>query len=534
MRPHPRSPAGVLELQRQAGNQAVSQLMLQRDATGAPAPGLTADRFKGSPKLEKVFANRGGARLGVGDPDRDATARVQAALLDLPAKTGNDYDLGPKGADGHYGQKTASAIKKFKADEALGSTQFGDVGPGTMRRLDQLFVADGPQPKPKPTPGPKEENELLAALFHNRELEQLFDKIVLQFGKMMRQQGAGLTEVEQDLSAEKQETPFFARMLIFAAEESIGAALGGVAKFAVGESLMGIVELAVKTAGAAGGEELEKTVKETFKAAIKGGKDVIKETISPSGLATQPLSKFIDSQHNGLIDANNKKTEKFFEKKNGAGGADQGLRTFTDEDKAEILATAPAVHDPRVDRAQELLDGYVKATAEARGLQYRAAMKAWTMLNAQMATDQDAGNVRGAVTNPFAILTADSNEVPGVLEVGIDFVPATPKRPVSATNLSIRGLGKAAREKITNRHGDETLGSLFSVIRVKGNRGGVELNLVKTEENRPQGLLNMSQESLRYLKDKDDGDSGAGSRLLFEEVEKHTIKGVTGRLDGPD
>jgi hypothetical protein len=45
-------------------------------------------------------------------------------------------------------------VKKFKADENLGSTQFGDVGPGTMHRLDQLFSAEPTPPAPACPDGP--------------------------------------------------------------------------------------------------------------------------------------------------------------------------------------------------------------------------------------------------------------------------------------------------------------------------------------------------------------------------------------------
>ncbi|HEX5812015.1 MAG TPA: hypothetical protein VFY38_07955 [Pseudonocardia sp.] len=113
---------------------------------------LRSARFTPSAKLELCFQDR--ARLRRGDPDTDAVQRVQEALLALPAKTGRTYDLGEKGADGVYGAKTAAAVVKFKSDEALGSTQFDDVGPGTMRRLDELFASgDGPLP-PCPVPIP--------------------------------------------------------------------------------------------------------------------------------------------------------------------------------------------------------------------------------------------------------------------------------------------------------------------------------------------------------------------------------------------
>jgi peptidoglycan hydrolase-like protein with peptidoglycan-binding domain len=74
--------------------------------------------------------------------------KVQQALLDL------GFDLGPQGVDGDYGPATANAVKQFKAQHRLGFEQFGDVGPGTMGRLDQLFAPapiDPPEPKSEAT-----------------------------------------------------------------------------------------------------------------------------------------------------------------------------------------------------------------------------------------------------------------------------------------------------------------------------------------------------------------------------------------------
>lgn len=125
---------------------------IQRQVSPASAH-LQSPRFSASAKLERCFEDTD--RLGQGDPDTDAVKRIQQALLDVQTITGNTYDLGSTGpnkdgVDGDYGPKTAAAVKKFKADENLGFTQFGDVGPGTMHRLDELFLA-GPAP-PAPTP----------------------------------------------------------------------------------------------------------------------------------------------------------------------------------------------------------------------------------------------------------------------------------------------------------------------------------------------------------------------------------------------
>jgi len=80
-------------------------------------------------------------------------------LIDVQQITGNTYDLGSTGpnndgVDGDYGPKTAAAVRKFKADEKLGFTQFGDVGPGTIHRLDELFSAGPAPPSPTPPPSP--------------------------------------------------------------------------------------------------------------------------------------------------------------------------------------------------------------------------------------------------------------------------------------------------------------------------------------------------------------------------------------------
>ncbi len=126
----------------------ISTAVVQRKpAAGAT---LTSPRFAGDPVLEACFQDK--ARLGVGATG-DAVTKVQQALIDL------GFDLGPTGADGSYGSHTASAVRQFKKDQRLGFEQIGDVGPGTMARLNELlpnqagFVA---------TPGEAEEGEEIA------------------------------------------------------------------------------------------------------------------------------------------------------------------------------------------------------------------------------------------------------------------------------------------------------------------------------------------------------------------------------------
>jgi peptidoglycan hydrolase-like protein with peptidoglycan-binding domain len=101
-------------------------------ATAGEAGGgrLTSPRFASHPELQACFQDR--ARLATGAKGA-AVAAVQQALLD------RGHDLGAAGADADFGSKTAVAVKDFKRKEQLGFEQFGDVGPGTMRRLDSLF-----------------------------------------------------------------------------------------------------------------------------------------------------------------------------------------------------------------------------------------------------------------------------------------------------------------------------------------------------------------------------------------------------------
>ena len=128
--------ARVLRLQRTVGNQATRQLL---EARAGGRPPLTSPRFAGDPVLEACHQDT--ARLGVGARG-EPVQKVQRALIDL------GFDLGKAGADGVYGQATATAVRQFKAKEKLGFEQFGDVGPGTMQRLDELFAATPPKPTP--------------------------------------------------------------------------------------------------------------------------------------------------------------------------------------------------------------------------------------------------------------------------------------------------------------------------------------------------------------------------------------------------
>ena len=93
---------------------------------------LSSPRFAGDEKLEGCYDDE--TRLNNGDKG-ESVRKVQQALIEL------GYDLGPRGSDAVYGQRTSNAVKAFKRDERLGFEQVGDVGPGTMTRLNSIFGA---------------------------------------------------------------------------------------------------------------------------------------------------------------------------------------------------------------------------------------------------------------------------------------------------------------------------------------------------------------------------------------------------------
>lgn len=148
---HDQQPDEVMRAERSASMSRLLRAAITARATSptlarSPAS-LDSPRFAGEPLLEACFEDR--ARMDVGARDtatEQPVSKVQQALID------RGFDVGPSGADGIYGAKTAAAVRAFKTSEHLGSEQFGDVGPGTMHRLNELFPQATPPGPPSPTP----------------------------------------------------------------------------------------------------------------------------------------------------------------------------------------------------------------------------------------------------------------------------------------------------------------------------------------------------------------------------------------------
>lgn len=115
---------------------------------------LTSPRFVGEPLLEACLEDK--SRMGAGARDtveHQPVSKVQQALVDRGFDLGGTGPAG-NGVDGVYGPRTAAAVRAFKAAEHLGFEEFGDVGPGTMRRLNELFPGGAPTPTPPPPSPP--------------------------------------------------------------------------------------------------------------------------------------------------------------------------------------------------------------------------------------------------------------------------------------------------------------------------------------------------------------------------------------------
>lgn len=96
--------------------------------------------FIGDRKLEDCLNDRD--RLKPGDTG-DPVWKVQFHIRN------DGVDVGP--VDGTYGPKTADGVMAFKRKHSLGYETFSDVGPGTMRMLDDL--CERPVPPGGRTPG---------------------------------------------------------------------------------------------------------------------------------------------------------------------------------------------------------------------------------------------------------------------------------------------------------------------------------------------------------------------------------------------
>ena len=107
---------------------------------------LRSELFAGDPLLEAIAADQD--RISrFQHPTDSAVRKLQTALLFWDPEC-----LPVSGADGTYGDETASAVVRFKV-EVIGvpaESVIDDVGPQTVRQLDAMLPGAGPAPQIDP------------------------------------------------------------------------------------------------------------------------------------------------------------------------------------------------------------------------------------------------------------------------------------------------------------------------------------------------------------------------------------------------
>jgi Putative peptidoglycan binding domain len=98
---------------------------------------LVSDRFARNSRLQA--AARNSPPLKKNEPDREAVALVQQALVDIGFAMPISMAKGKP--DGAYGDETVNTVAKFQSQQAL--QRDGQAGHDTLHRLDSLFPPIG-------------------------------------------------------------------------------------------------------------------------------------------------------------------------------------------------------------------------------------------------------------------------------------------------------------------------------------------------------------------------------------------------------
>jgi peptidoglycan hydrolase-like protein with peptidoglycan-binding domain len=146
-------PASVLDLQRLAGNRAVSAILAQPSPANQAAvvqrlteaerrENLVSPRYANNARLQAAFDNN--KAMGFAEADHDAVRLVQQGLVadgfPLPRSTKPSGEL-----DGVYGTETVAAVTAFARKHTLPAKD-GKAGRQVLKRLDELELGDAVGP----------------------------------------------------------------------------------------------------------------------------------------------------------------------------------------------------------------------------------------------------------------------------------------------------------------------------------------------------------------------------------------------------
>lgn len=478
---------GVLALQQTAGNAAVQRALTQRAAL---APG-TDNPLVGLKRQDG---------LDFGTFER----RPQVKLLQSKL---NDKVAGGLSVDGMWGGRTSKSLESFQLGQSTVPAEFVDQQTGDAL-LDRNGGGGGGGVEPPTPPDPAVDGTL--------------DQIMLEYSRLHVAQSKAVTQVERDLrdGVEKKSDPILIQALKFGAEKILDGLLGGGAtsfRTAIKAGITLIDDADID------GKLKEFGVDKPFDAAKAAASEKIAQELSSVG-DTDPLSAFVDTQHNALAEATLKNQEAF------------------------INVSKPELRKKPAKDAQTLLNELRKQTAAANETQYTATVNRWAQVNAQRTL-----GITASTTNPNDLAGTtfveglegkDADSVPGVLEIDINFDRSSPKSPVKVNELTIAGLSPKVREHINKKN--PTLGELGFPSRASGDSTaslfglGARLSVARAEDkgfvteisSHAGPIGGTTPNGRQYFLDKGDGNGFVGIRRLFAEIDPLTV-GALGGLKGP-
>jgi len=421
------------QLQRTIGNSALQRLLaqtpqLQREGE-AGAKTLQSPLFAGDAKLEAVLNDR--ARLNAPEKS-DSVRKVQQGLMN------DGMSLPQFGADGAYGNETSTAVRQFKSKHNLGFTQFGDVGPGTMGKLDELNTPK----KIEPPPTPKDDTGL----------EDMLNNVWLQHQLLLDTQRDALSRLEADLAVQETPTDIGLEIMKFIVKTAAGALFGAGGGF-IGDA----IKSAMKSEMSTEDHELLSTGVDKIFEAAKGGVETFAEekVTNAMGKGEKGVDAFIDSQRQTLLDVSGSEQESFLV------DMKPKLRLPAKPKEGEPAA----VEDPRITRARKLVKSVKQQRTSAFDRQYTESLTKFAAGQAQQglgvtnnpeqATDMSAG--------AFGKLKGD---VRGVVKLKIDFDADNPAKQVKVEEAEIIGLSAKTRERLSAM--DTSIGSLGLPLLAEG------------------------------------------------------------------
>ena len=430
----------VEHMQRMVGNAAVQRMLaaptprVQRAGEQTGRRTLQSPLFAGEPKLEAVLNDEDRLKSGDrGDPVR----KVQQGLLN------DNMSLPQFGADGIYGGETSSAVKQFKSKHNLGFVQFGDVGPGTMGKLDELNT-------PKKVEPPEPPKDDLA-------LEDMLDNVWLQHQVLLDTQRDALTRLEADLAIQETPTDLALEIMKLIVKTAAGALFGGV-----GGVLSDAIKDGLKKENMSeDDQELVGSGIDAIFEAAKGAVETAAEEKVTDLMAKgeKGVDAFIDGQRATLLDVSASEQESFLL------DMKPKLRKPVDPKDVDPAST----EDPRITRARKLVKSIKQKRSSAFQTQYTESLTEFAVGQAREGLGATNGTEQGTDMSAEAFekfKKSTKGDLRGVIELEIEFDADDPTKPVKVEEAEILGLSAKTRDRLSAM--DTSLGSLGFPILAEG------------------------------------------------------------------